>query len=204
VISLREDLRPLAYLPMTTTIEGARIALMHLAARTTVEPMSLAEPLLAAIRRADPGVPLLTVRTMDSVMKESMAETSFTMTIILIAAVVALLLGAVGLYGVIGYVVSQRTREIGLRLALGAMPTQVRRMVMRQGLGLAGIGTALGIAGALALTRVLDSLLFEVGSRDPATFALVPLVLLAVSAIAAYVPARRASRLAPMHAMRDD
>src|SRR5690606_15682555 len=144
------------------------------------------------------------VRTMDSVMKESMAETSFTMTIILIAAGVALLLGAVGLYGVIGYVVSQRTREIGLRLALGAVPMQVRRMVMRQGLDLAGIGTVLGIAGALALTRLLDSVLFEVDSRDPLTFVIVPIVLLAVSAIAAYVPARRASRLAPMHAMRDD
>jgi predicted permease len=204
VMGLREEMRPLAYLPMTTSVESARIALMHLAVRTTVEPLSLSQPLLAAIRRANADVPLLTVRTMDSVMMESMAETSFTMTIILIAAGVALLLGAVGLYGVVGYVVSQRTREIGLRLALGAVPTQVRRMVMRQGLDLAGIGTALGIAGALALTRVLDSVLFEVDSRDPLTFALVPLVLLAVSAIAAYVPARRASRLAPMHAMRDD
>lgn len=204
VMGLREEMRPLAYLPMTTPVESAPIALMHLAVRTTGEPLSVSQPLLAAIRRANADVPLLTVRTMDSVLKESMAETSFTMTIILIAAGVALLLGAVGLYGVIGYVVSQRTREIGLRLALGAVPTQVRRMVMRQGLDLAGIGTALGIAGALALTRVLDSVLFEVDSRDPATFALVPLVLLTVSAIAAYVPARRASKLAPMHAMRDD
>jgi putative ABC transport system permease protein len=204
VMGLREEMRPLAYLPMTTSVESARIALMHLTVRTTAEPLSLSQPLLAAIRRANADVPLLTVRTMDSVMKESMADTSFTMTIILIAACVALLLGAVGLYGVIGYVVSQRTREIGLRLALGAVPMQVRRMVMRQGLDLAGIGTVLGVAGALALTRVLDSVLFEVDSRDPLTFALVPLVLLGVSAVAAYVPARRASRMAPMHAMRDD
>ncbi|HEX6306978.1 MAG TPA: ABC transporter permease [Longimicrobiales bacterium] len=204
VTGARDPVRPMAYLPMTTTVTGARTGLMHLAVRTEGDPMALAEPVVAAVRRAEPDVPLLSVRPMESVARESMAETSFTMTIILIAAVVALLLGAVGLYGVIGYVVSQRTREIGVRLALGALPQQVRRMVLRQGLDLAGIGTALGLAGAIALTRLLESVLFEVDSRDPLTFLVVPVVLIAVSALAAWLPARRASRVPPLHALREE
>jgi ABC-type lipoprotein release transport system permease subunit len=98
--------------------------------------------------------------------------------------------------------VSQRTREIGLRVALGAVPGQVRRMVMNQGLSLAIAGTVIGLAGAAALTRLLDSLLYGVDSTDPVTFVVVPLTLLAVSAIATYVPARRASNVAPLEALR--
>jgi ABC-type antimicrobial peptide transport system permease subunit len=124
------------------------------------------------------------------------------MTILLIASLVALLLGAVGLYGVIGYVVSQRTREIGLRMALGALPGAVRGMVLRQGLVLAAVGVLLGLAGAAALTQVLDTLLFEVSARDPLTFAGVAAVLFGVSALAAYIPAARATRIDPMEALR--
>src|SRR5690606_27693961 len=109
---------------------------------------------------------------------ESMADTSFTMVILLIAASVALLLGAIGLYGVIGYVVSQRTHEMGLRMALGAMPGQLRSMVLRQGLTLAGVGILIGLIGAVLMSRLMESLLFGVSSRDPLTFLAVPLVLL--------------------------
>jgi putative ABC transport system permease protein len=141
---------------------------------------------------------------MEEVVRHSTAETSLTMTVLALAAGVALLLGAVGLYGVIGYVVTQRTREIGVRIALGAMPASVGRMVLREGLSLAALGTATGLVGALALSRVLESILFEVDARDPLTFAAVPLVLLGVSALAAWLPARKAASISPMEALRAD
>jgi putative ABC transport system permease protein len=199
---LREEIRPTAYLPMTTHIETARIGLMYLVARTDSDPIALVPSARAVVRRVAPATPVTTARTMNDVLRESVADTSFTTTILLIAALVALALGAIGLYGVIGYVVSQRTQEIGVRIALGAIPSQVRTMVLRQGLVLAGVGVALGLGAAVALTRVLQSLLFEVDSRDPLTFALVPAVMLTVSGIAAYLPARRASSVSPLEAIR--
>jgi putative ABC transport system permease protein len=199
---IREDIREMAYLPMTTNVTGARLGLMTLVLRTSGDPASLTNSVREAVKRTAPNVPLISARTMEDVVNESLVDTSFTMTILVIAGVVALLLGAVGLYGVIGYVVSQRTREIGLRMALGAVPGQVRSMVMSQGLTLSLAGTAIGLLGATALTRVLESLLYEVDSRDPVTFIAVPVMLLAVSAVAAYVPARRASSIAPLEALR--
>jgi putative ABC transport system permease protein len=199
---LRDDIRATAYLPITTPITGARPTLMHVAVRTTGEPSALAPLVRAIVRRVAPDVPLTTARTMLSITHDALAETSFTMTILSIAGVVALVLGAVGLYGVIGYVVSQRTKEIGVRIALGAVPASVRRMVLRQGLALAGIGTAIGLAGAALLSRLLEAVLFEVDSRDPATFLFVATALLLVSALAAYIPARRASDVSPLEALR--
>ena len=141
---------------------------------------------------------------MPAVVRESMADTAFTTTVLMIAAIVALLLGAIGLYGVIGYVVTQRTQEIGVRIAIGARPEQVRTMVLREGLVLAFIGIAIGTIAAAALTRGLESALYEVSRLDPLTFVVVPVVLLLTSAMAAYVPARRAAGIAPLEALRTE
>src|SRR5690606_34584097 len=134
--------------------------------------------------------------------RASAAETSFTMAVLGSASAVALLLGLIGIYGVVSYVVSQRTREIGVRMALGATGTSVRGMVVRQGLGLAGIGVAVGLAVALGASRVVDSLLYGVSSRDPITYGAVALSLAAAAALASWVPARRAAAVDPATALR--
>ena len=133
-----------------------------------------------------------------------MAQTSFTMTLLAIAAGIALVLGIVGLYGVISYIVTERTSEIGIRLALGARPDEVRVMVLRQGLVVAAAGVAVGLVAALASTRLMASLLFEVSAHDPVTFAVVALALIGVSGVATYVPARRAAGIDPVRALRQD
>jgi predicted permease len=201
---LREDIRPMAYLPMTTSNNSARIGLMNLVVRSHGDPVSLVAAARSKVQRIDPNTPITSVRTLNDVRNESIADTSFTTTILLIAAIVALLLGAIGLYGVIGYVVSQRTQEMGVRIALGAIPAQVRAMVLRQGVVLAGIGVAIGLGAAVALTRLMQAILYETDTRDPLTFAIVPAVMLAVSVVAAYVPARRASSVSPLQAIRSE
>ena len=127
-----------------------------------------------------------------------MARTSYTMILLALAAGVALVLGAVGIYGVISYIVSQRTREIGIRMALGADRSGVSRMVVAQGMRIA----ALGVSLALVATRLMTALLFGVGSHDPATFAVLSLFLLGVAALASYIPARRAASVSPVRALR--
>jgi ABC-type antimicrobial peptide transport system permease subunit len=131
-----------------------------------------------------------------------MARTSFTLVMLAIASGMALLLGVVGIYGVISYSVSQRTREIGIRVALGAQGSAVRAMFVRHGLVLAGIGVACGLGAALALTRLMSGLLFEVSPVDPMTYGAVSVVLLAAALLATYVPARRATSIAPVDALR--
>jgi putative ABC transport system permease protein len=199
---LREEARPQAYLPLATTVSSARIGLAFLVVRAERAPASLMPAMRAVARRVAPTTPLTTARTMDDVVRASLAQTTFTMTILAIAALVSLLLGAVGLYGVIGYVVSQRVPEIGLRIALGALPANVQRMVLRQGLALALTGVAFGLVGALLLSRMLASLLYGVSTYDPVTFGSVALVLLAVSAVAVWVPAARAAKTDPMRALQ--
>ncbi|HLU25898.1 MAG TPA: ABC transporter permease [Longimicrobiales bacterium] len=200
---LREEIRPMAYLPTSTQLYNASLEVMHLVVRTPGDPLALAPALRRVVERIEPNTPILTGRTMSAIVSESMADTSFTMVILLIAASVALLLGAIGLYGVIGYVVSQRTHEMGLRMALGAMPGQLRGMILRQGLALAGAGVAIGLVAAVLLSRLMESLLFGVSSRDPLTFVAVPIILLIVATVAAYIPARRASGVDPAVALRE-
>ena len=201
---LREEPRPLVYMPVTTPQAGARPTLMHIVARTEGDPMALVPQLRAVVKRVNGSTPLTTARTMRDISDEALAETSFIVMVLSVAAAVAVVLGAVGLYGVIGYVVSQRTKEIGVRIALGAVPRSVRSMVLRQGLVLALLGTALGVAGAALVTRVLDAALFEVDNRDPLVFIGVATVLLAVSCLAAWLPARRASSISPLEALRSE
>jgi ABC-type antimicrobial peptide transport system permease subunit len=133
-----------------------------------------------------------------------MARTSFVMVMLGIAATVALLLGAVGIYGVIAYVAAQRTREIGIRIALGARIGTVRGMFLRHSLRLTALGIALGIAAALALTRVMSGLLFGIGTMDPLTYVAASAGLAAVALLATWLPARRASRVDPVVALRAD
>jgi ABC-type antimicrobial peptide transport system permease subunit len=131
-----------------------------------------------------------------------MARTSFSLIMLVVAAAVALILGAIGIYGVVSYVVSRRTRELGVRLALGAESGDVTRMVLREGVILAGLGVVLGLGAALGLTRLMEALLFGVDPVDPPTFVVVALSLTLVALLASYFPARRASRVDPVVAIR--
>ena len=201
---LRDDIRPVAYLPPTVPMRTVSLDVMQMVIRTAGAPASLASALRPAVDRVDASVPLMRIRTMDEIVESSFAQLSFTMTLMVIAAGLALVLGLVGLYGVISYVVSQRTAEIGVRLALGARPGQVRAMVLRQGLSVALVGVAVGLVGAIAAMRLLSSLLFDVSGRDPVTFATVTAILIAVSALASYLPARRAANIDPLEAIRQD
>jgi predicted permease len=198
---LREDVRPMVYLPLSNT--AVALDVMHPVIRTDGAPASLATALRAAVDRVDASVPLTTAQTMKEIIAASQGQASFTMTLLAIAAGVALVLGLVGLYGVISYIVTQRTAEIGVRLALGAEPVMVRVMVLRQGVTVALAGVIVGLVAAWASTRLMASLLFEVSARDPTTFATVALALTVVSALATYLPARRAAGIDPLEALRE-
>jgi hypothetical protein len=148
--------------------------------------------------------PVFFVNTLDTLYDRSMAQTSFTPVMLAIAGGMALLLGIVGIYGVIAYVVSQRTREIGIRLALGAQRAVLLQVFVRHGLLLAAAGVAVGLAGAAGLTQLMSSLLFGVTARDPLTYAVVAALLLVVSGLASYLPARRAMMVEPVSALRGE
>ncbi len=163
---------------------------------------SLVPEVRAAVWAVNANLPLANVRTLDEILDRSMARTSFTLVMLAIAAAVALALGVVGIYGVISYIVSQRTREIGVRMAVGADGRDVRRMVLRQSMILAGIGVVIGLGAAVGLTRLMSSLLYGVEATDPLTFGLVAAVVTVVALVASYLPALRASRTDPLEALR--
>jgi putative ABC transport system permease protein len=163
---------------------------------------SLAAAIRKQVRGIDPNEPVNQIITMDERLSNSIAVRRFQMLMLGVFAAVALVIAAVGIYGVVSYAVSQRTHEIGIRMALGAQASDVLRMVIWRGMSLALVGVALGLAAALALTRVLKNLLFEVSATDPATFALIALLLIGVSLIASYIPARRATKVDPLQALR--
>jgi predicted permease len=163
---------------------------------------SLIEEVRRTIRSVNAAVPIADVRTLDQVFDTSLARTSFTLVMLAIAGAMALLLGLSGLYGVIAYAVSQRRREIGIRLALGAEAYDIRRLFVHRGLVLISAGLAIGLAGALGTTTLLQSLLFGVSPRDPVAFTAMPLVLAAAAMLASYLPARRASAVDPAESLR--
>ena len=141
-------------------------------------------------------------RTMREVYDQSLARTSFTLVMLAIAASMALLLGVVGIYGVISYAVSQRRREIGIRAALGAQQGELKRMFVRHGLALAGVGVAIGLGAAAGLTRLMSTLLYGITPLDPVTYAAVPVILVIATVLASYLPARRAASVDPVEALR--
>jgi ABC-type antimicrobial peptide transport system permease subunit len=155
-----------------------------------------------AVWAVDPNLPLFSVNTLDDLYRRSMAQTSFTLILLAAAGGMALFLGVVGLYGVVAYSVSQRTREIGVRMALGAEPRRLTGMFVREGLTLAIAGVVLGTAGALLSVRLMASLLFGVSASDPATFALVAAGLVVTLLVATYLPSRRAAAVHPATALR--
>ena len=176
---------------------------MFVVLRTATDPPSVAAAARAAVRHLDADLPVFQVRTMEQVVDETLVTRRFAMLLLAIFAGLALFLAGVGLYGVISYSVAQRTREIGLRMALGAQGGDVVRMVVRRGLALAAIGLAVGVAAALAVTRFLSSLLFSVPPTDPLTFVSIAALLAAVACVASFLPAWRAARVDPMEALRE-
>jgi predicted permease len=167
-------------------------------------PLQALPTLRRELRELNPRIPLSSPRTMEQVFGAATARTSFTMAMLGAASGIALLLGLIGIYGVISYVVSQRTREIGVRMALGATSPSVKGMVVRQGLWLATGGVVLGLLAAGALSSVMSSLLFGVSALDPLTYGLVGGALVAVSLVASWLPARRAARVDPSVALREE
>ena len=195
----------MAYLPMVVGEWGyPELQSIYLLVETPPGQDAPVQAIRDIVGRLNPNVPLTTVETMDDVMDRSMADTSFTLVLLGIASVVALFLGAIGLFGVISYVVTQRTREIGVRVALGARGEEIRDMVFRQGAGVAVGGILMGLVGAFALTRLMDAILFEVSALDPVAFLAAPVLLILVAVSATWLPARRAARVDPMEALRSE
>ena len=202
---IRAEIKEKFYVPDAQfgQVWGVRRA-MTLIARTTALPASLAGPIRAEIRRLDADLPVIDVRTLDDVMAATVAEPRFTTQLMTAFAALALVLAAVGIYGVLSYAVGTRTREIGIRMALGAERGAVRRMVLAQGLRLTVAGAALGLAAAALLARWIESLLYGVTPFDGVTFTAVPAVLLTAALAAIYLPACRATHVDPMRALHHE
>jgi putative ABC transport system permease protein len=204
---LDRDADPVMYIPVAQVPDGvtalnARITPIKWVIRTKVAPFSLSTDIQRELREASGGLPVAHIRSMDQVEGESTATSDFNMTLLTIFAGVALLLAAIGIYGLMAYSVQQRTQEIGIRMALGASPEKVRAMVVMQGMRLAMIGVVIGVGAALGLARYMTTLVFGVKTRDPIVFVTVVVVLSAVALVATFVPALRASRVDPMVSLR--
>ena len=215
VVGVAEDVRfdgvaeeplPMIYRPVIAgnATEPNVVRSMDAVVRVSGAPLDVVGSANDALRAVDPRVPMINPRTVETIVDESLVSTSFTVTLLGIAAGIALLLGTVGIYGVISYIVSRRTQEIGVRIALGAPSAQVLRGVVGQGMRLTAIGVVLGLVGALGLSRALESLLYGVPRTDPITFGTTAALLTAVALLASWIPARRAARIDPVEALRAD
>jgi putative ABC transport system permease protein len=189
----------MVYVPLATAALWNPFSLV---VRTRSEPMALASAVRGALRSIDPNVPVYDIQTAERMLSDSLGSRRFNMFLLGSFAGVALLLASVGLFGVMAYLVSQRTREIGVRLALGAQPRDVFRLVIGRGMLLALIGTAAGLAAAFGLARLLETLLFQIKPADALTFTVAPALLLVVALLACYIPARRATKVDPLVALR--
>ena len=196
--SLDAETRPAVYLPHPQI----PIGLMTYVVRTQMDPLSLTNSVATAVRSIDPELPLADVQTMDGVVNATLARARTVSVLLTSFALIALILAGVGVYGVMAYSVSQRTQEIGVRMALGATVQSVFRLVLGQALKLVVVGVVAGLVVAAMLTRLLETLLFETEPLDPVTFALTAVVLMIVATFASYVPARRGMRIAPTEALR--
>jgi putative ABC transport system permease protein len=197
---LNEETQPGAYYSQAQ--DPART--MSLVVRTAADPLALAAAVRREAQALDSAAPVFGVSTAEQTLGQTVAQPRFNLILLGLFAAVALLLAAVGIYGVLAHAVRQRTHEMGVRLALGARPGAVFRLVIGQGMGLAGVGIGIGLSGAFALTRYLESLLYEVKPTDPLTFGGVALLLLGVSLSACWIPARRATKVDPMVALRSE
>ncbi|MGH9830711.1 MAG: FtsX-like permease family protein, partial [Blastocatellia bacterium] len=175
---------------------------MSVVIRTAAKPEAISREAIAEVRQLDPQLPAPATSTMDKIVAQSLAQPEFRAVLALIFAGVALSLAALGIYGVLSHAVAERTHEIGIRMALGASRTDVLKMVLGQGLALAVGGTAAGLCGAIAATRLVASLLFGVHPNDPVTLAAVTLFLATIALAACYIPAHRATRVDPSTALR--
>jgi putative ABC transport system permease protein len=199
----RGGFQPTTYAPHTEFGDDRNWALIQVV-RTRGEASGLLNAVRNQLAAIDQDLVVYHPRTMDVIMGRQVARDRFALTLMGIFAAVALTLAAIGIYGVLSYSVSQRTQEIGIRMALGARAVEVRRIVVGQGLTLAVLGIVVGVGGAFALSRLLDSMVFGVSVRDPLIFTTVPITLGAVAALAGYLPARRATRVDPMEALRSE
>jgi putative ABC transport system permease protein len=188
--------------PQVPRLFGGGVTRQNFVVRAEGDPASVAGAVRAAVREIDPALPIFGMQTMSDTVADSLVRPRFLSLLLGAFSVIALALAAVGIYGVMAYSVSQRTQEIGVRVALGARSSDVLKMVLGQGTKLAAVGVGIGLAGAFALTRVMSTLLFEVSVTDPVTFAAVVALLAIVALLACYIPARRATKVDPLIALR--
>lgn len=197
---LAQDAQVQVYIPFPQLPWGN----MNLLVRTSVPPLSMTPQVRAQIAALDPDQPVTGIQTIDDLIDGSRAQPRFTMLLLAGFSVIALLLAAIGIYGVLAYSVAERRRELGIRMALGAEQSRIVSMVLREGLRLAISGIVIGLAGALLLTKLMSTLLYKTGSRDLTTFVLVPLLFLGIALLACYLPARRATRVNPVETLRSN
>jgi predicted permease len=196
--SLAEDAVPKVYLNLYQ--EGGKHLAIFLRGR--LDPGAIPDLVRGQVQSVDPALPVFGAQTLNQTLSASVAERRFAMQMVACFALTALLLAALGIYGVISYMVSERTHEFGIRMALGACRRNIVRIVLRQGLGLALVGAVLGLAGSLVVSNLMSGLLYGVKPTDPMTFGGVAVLLIAVALLACYVPAQRAVRVDPMDALR--
>jgi putative ABC transport system permease protein len=192
------------YVPHQQTTQSPWFAPRDLVIRASADPMSLVAAVRAEIWSVDPDQPVSNIRTMDEVLGEESAPRELSMTLLVVFAGLALLLAAIGIYGVLSYFVAQSTPEIGIRLAMGAQAGDVVGLVLRRGMTLTLVGVGIGLIASFLLTRLMSTLLYGVSASDPTTFGVIALLLTSVALLACYIPARRAARIDPMIALRSE
>jgi predicted lysophospholipase L1 biosynthesis ABC-type transport system permease subunit len=204
---------PQLYMPMSIAggpdipreaLIGPPVTTMNYVVRSATPPSSLVAAVRNEIDDVDPNLAMAQVRTLQEIVDRASDQTSFTMVLLAIAAAAAVMLGAIGIYGVVSYIVTQRTGEIGVRLAMGAEPGSVAAMILRQGGAVTLVGVIVGLIAALGGSRLIESLLYGVSARDPIVFVVTTLFLLGVALLACWLPARRAARLTPLEALRTE
>ncbi|MCW5978524.1 MAG: FtsX-like permease family protein [Bryobacteraceae bacterium] len=208
-IGIHQEPGPMIYMPLAQVPNGmtaidARVLPLTWAVRAAAEPHSLGAAIQRELKSASGGLAVARMRSMEEVVRQSASRSDFHALLLSAFAVLALLLAAVGVYGLVAYSVRQRTNELGIRLALGAAPGRLRGMVVGQGVRLAVAGAAAGAVASLGLSRYMKTMIFGVKPADPAVIAAACLILVSVAALAAYVPARRAAKLDPVDALRSE
>jgi len=201
---LDADTNPTMYIPMVQNTYPNALRNIFLVVRTGAEPKSLVPGIRERLRTLDKNIPLSQVQTMEEIVSASLSQRRLSMSLLIVFAALAALLAAVGIYGVMAYIVTQRTHEIGIRMAMGARAIDVLAMVLRDGAKLTSAGVALGILAAFGLTRIMASFLYGVSAVDPMTFVVISVLISAITLLASYVPARRAARVNPIIALRND